>query len=61
MTSKFQRMWEDAERRIRCYERVADRAADQLILRAALKIINHHGLAHEFVEELTKPEPKQTD
>ena len=54
MVSKFQRMWEDAEERIRIYERVTDRASDKEILRAALRVINRHNLSQEFVDELGK-------
>lgn len=60
MTSKFQRMWEESERKVRAYERVADRAADQAILRAALRVINRNGLAGEFVDEICKA-PVQPD
>lgn len=59
MASKFQRMWEDAERKVRAYERVHDRATDMHLLRVALTVINRYDLAKEFVDELSKPTPKE--
>lgn len=56
MASKFERLYLDAQRRIRNYERVADRAADMMLLRCALAVINRHNLAAEFVDELSKPQ-----
>lgn len=58
MTSKFQRMWEESERKVRTFERIRDGAATEEFLRAAMRVINKHGLGAEFVEEISRP--KQT-
>jgi len=32
---------------------------DMALLLAAMRVITKHGLAQEFVDEITKPEPKE--
>jgi ribosomal protein L28 len=59
MASKFERLYLDAIQRVKNYERVTDRAADMEILRNALRVIERNGLSQEFVNELSKPKPKE--
>lgn len=59
MTSKFQKMWEDAAKQVRTYERVHDQAVTTEICRAAMTVLNRHGLAQEFVDEMLKPKDKK--
>lgn len=55
--SKFQQLYEEAQRRVLSYERVAEANADRNIVLCAMRVINRHGLTQEFVDEITKPIP----
>lgn len=55
MASKFQRLWEDAEKKVRAFERVRDFASHDAMMHAALVVINRHNLSQEFVNEMCKP------
>lgn len=59
MASKFQRMYEDAMKRVEAFERVRDDGASAKITYAALAVINRNNLTAEFVDELSKPKPKE--
>jgi len=59
MASAYQRLYEEERAKVRAFERVEDRAGDMALLRAAMRVITKHGLAQEFVDEITKPEPKE--
>lgn len=52
MASKFQQLYEIEHAKVRAFQRVRDGAATDRLLKAALAIINNHGLASEFVDAL---------
>lgn len=54
MASKFERLYNEAMQQVRAFQRVKDAAATEEFLRVAICVINRHGLAQEFVDELSK-------
>lgn len=59
MAGKFEKLYLEAMQRVRNYERVRDAAASEEFLKAALRVINSHNLAQEFVDEISRPKPKE--
>ena len=53
--SSYMRLYEEAQRKAKMYEMIAHQAADRDIVLCAMRVINRHGLAQEFVDEVSKP------